>query len=113
MYDCSCERSFASVKEWINIINETTDKRIPIVIVANKIDLRDEVRKSASRVIEREEGAKLAAEFECLFLEASAKDGTNMDESLIELCRYRREKNKFKVVFKTTFKQIYFLIVCL
>lgn len=90
LYDCTCESSFTSVKEWINIINETTDKKIPIVIVANKIDLRDEARKlpGASRVIEREEGAKLAAEFDCLFVEASAKSGTNMEESLIELCRF-------------------------
>lgn len=58
------------------------------MIVANKIDLRDEARKMPdSRVIEFDEGAKLAAEFGCLFVEASAKSGTNMEESLIELCR--------------------------
>lgn len=94
LYDCTCENSFSSVKEWINIINETTDKKIPIIIVANKIDLRDEARKMPdARVIEREEGAKLAADFDCLFVEASAKSGTNMEESLLELCRLVRNLN--------------------
>jgi GTPase SAR1 family protein len=88
MYDCTYEKSFLSVREWVDIIEDTSDKRIPIVIISNKIDLRDEARNAHTRTITHEQGAKLAKEYHSLFIETSAKIGTNMDESLIELCKY-------------------------
>lgn len=87
MYDCTCEKSFLNVREWVEIINETSDKRIPIVIIGNKIDLREEIRHNG-RFVLKQEGLKLAQQFQSLFIETSAKDGTNIDESLIEICRF-------------------------
>ena len=63
------------------------DKRIPIILVANKTDLRDACRQANKRVVEQEDGMKLAKEYGALFVETSAKMGINMDESLIELSR--------------------------
>ncbi len=82
------------------------------MIVANKIDLRDQARAEGKRVIEQNEGLKLAKvcfkrkrkrininyfiflfqEHKALFIETSAKDGTNSDETLIELARYVQNK---------------------
>lgn len=87
MYDCTYEKSFLNVREWVDIINETSDKRIPIIVIGNKTDLREETRNSR-RVVETEDGFKLAKQYQALFIETSAKDGTNMEESLIEICRY-------------------------
>lgn len=86
MYDCTYEKSFLNVREWVDIISEASDKRIPIVIVGNKIDLREEMRH-ASQVVQKEDGIKLAKQYNSLFIETSAKDGSNIDESLIEICR--------------------------
>lgn len=91
MYDCSCEESFLNVREWVEIINETSDKHIPIVIIGNKIDLREEIRNNG-RFVFKEEGLKLAQQFQSLFIETSAKDGSNIDESLIEICRFIKPK---------------------
>lgn len=59
MYDCTYEKSFLNVKDWLSIIDESSDKQIPIIIIGNKTDLRDEIRKQR-RVIEYADGLKLA-----------------------------------------------------
>ncbi|CAF0765198.1 unnamed protein product [Adineta ricciae] len=87
VYDATYERSFLNVREWIDTINESTSKKVSVMIVANKIDLRDQMRAEGKRVIERDDGARLAKEYQALFIETSAKDGTNSNETLIELAR--------------------------
>ena len=88
MYDCNYERSFLNMREWIQIINDNNDKRIPIILVGNKTDLREANRTTSTKpCVEYEDGWKLAKEFNTLFVETSAKEGTNMEESLIELSR--------------------------
>ena len=59
MYDCSDAATFESIKEWLHMIDDSNDKKIPIVIIGNKIDLR-ETNRANKRVIEYAEGLKLA-----------------------------------------------------
>ncbi|CAF0728602.1 unnamed protein product [Rotaria sp. Silwood1] len=87
VYDSTYERSFLNVREWIDTITESTSKKVSVMIVANKIDLRDQMRAEGKRVVEHDDGAKLAREYQALFIETSAKDGTNSNEALIELAR--------------------------
>ena len=60
VYDTTYERSFLNVREWINTITDSTPKKVSVMIVANKIDLRDQMRAEGKRVIEHAEGVKLA-----------------------------------------------------
>lgn len=60
VYDSTYERSFLNVREWIETINDATPKKVSVMIVANKIDLRDQLRAEGRRVIEQVEGARLA-----------------------------------------------------
>lgn len=60
MYDCTNEKSFLNVREWIQSVNYMSDKSVPIILIANKIDLRDEFRALGKRVVEYDEGLKLA-----------------------------------------------------
>ncbi|CAF3795268.1 unnamed protein product [Rotaria magnacalcarata] len=87
VYDSTYERSFLSVREWINTIIDATPKKVSVMIVGNKIDLRDQMRAEGKRVIEKNEGIRLAKEYKALFIEASAKEGTNSQEALVELTR--------------------------
>ncbi len=63
-----------------------SDKLVPIILIANKIDIREESKASGKRVISYEEGLKLANSFGSKFFECSTKDGINIDNSLKELC---------------------------
>jgi GTPase SAR1 family protein len=59
MYDCSNLSSFENIKEWLHVVEECNDKQIPIVIIGNKIDIR-EINRLNKRVIEYEDGLKIA-----------------------------------------------------
>lgn len=79
VYDVSQKSSFDKVQEWINSIQEYSDKNVQIVLVGNKIDLEREVSK--------EEGEKFAESFEIPFFETSAKEDDsikNVMKKLIE-----------------------------
>lgn len=60
VYDSTYERSFLNVREWIDTINESAPKKVSVMIIANKIDLREQLRGEGKRVIEHSDGAKLA-----------------------------------------------------
>jgi GTPase SAR1 family protein len=58
MYDVNYERSFLNVRNWIDTIHESTAKRVSLMMVANKIDLRDQSRLNGRRVVEYAEGVR-------------------------------------------------------
>ena len=79
VYDVSQKSTFDKVQEWINSINEYSEKNVQIILVGNKIDLEREVSK--------EEGEKFAESFEIPFFETSAKEDDlikNVMKKLIE-----------------------------
>jgi GTPase SAR1 family protein len=59
MYDCTYEKSFLNVRDWINVIMDSSDKRVPIVLIGNKTDLRDQERKT-KKVVEYDDGKRIA-----------------------------------------------------
>uniref|UniRef100_A0A1I8IKH3 Ras family protein n=1 Tax=Macrostomum lignano TaxID=282301 RepID=A0A1I8IKH3_9PLAT len=107
VYDCTSERSFLSVRDWVESIRdscgggEDSGGSVPIMIVANKTDLREAARlKSgcAQRVIETEEGRHLAELFSAaIFIEASARSGNNVCSSVIGLCRLLQQREDLAV----------------
>ena len=58
---------------WLNTIRKEYKKEIPIILVGNKIDLKDKC------IISTEEGKKFAIHNDLYFYESSAKDGINID----------------------------------
>ena len=80
IYDISTTQTFENVKVWINQIKEEANANVIIYLVGNKIDLPTD-----KRTVSEEEGQKLANEYKFLFKEASAKEGTNVNEIFQEL----------------------------
>ncbi|XP_054717709.1 ras and EF-hand domain-containing protein-like isoform X2 [Uloborus diversus] len=87
LYDCTCEHSFLNVRNWVEDIDKAAMQRIPLMIVANKTDLRAVAIKSGATCITTEQGEKLAKDCDTTFMEASAKDGSNVLRALSNLIR--------------------------
>ena len=81
MYDITNRESFDTISRWWNNILEHKEKDFPVILVGNKCDLKDE------RKVQKEEGEKIAKEYNVKFYEASNKDGINVEESSRELIK--------------------------
>ncbi|XP_074533785.1 ras and EF-hand domain-containing protein isoform X2 [Halichoeres trimaculatus] len=85
LYDVSSESSFLSVRGWVDQIEDSTEEKIPMCVIGNKVDLREQhpERKCVSSM----HGEKLAKTYGALFCETSAKEGKNVVEAVLHLAR--------------------------
>ncbi|MBD3353781.1 MAG: GTP-binding protein, partial [Candidatus Lokiarchaeota archaeon] len=74
VYDVTSQASFEKIPDWFADIDEELPN-IPRIVVANKIDLKDE------RVVTSEQGRELANKNKCSYIETSAKTGENVQEA--------------------------------
>ena len=79
IYDVTNVQTFENVKQWVSQIREEAAQNVIIYLVANKIDMEEE------RKVKPEEGEKLAEELGFPFVEASAKNGININETFEDL----------------------------
>lgn len=83
VYDVTDRKSYNNVFGWIEEMLKHVKQKIPIVLVGNKIDLRNNVPDA----ITTEEGINLRKEIiekyslDVLFIETSAKTGENVDKA--------------------------------
>ena len=88
MYDITNEESFKSIPNWIQSVKDVKGNDFPMVLSGNKIDKKDE------RKISKEQGEKLAANYNMEFFEISNKDGINVEECGLALANKILEKRK-------------------
>uniref|UniRef100_A0AAR2LBQ6 EF-hand domain-containing protein n=1 Tax=Pygocentrus nattereri TaxID=42514 RepID=A0AAR2LBQ6_PYGNA len=93
LYDVTCEKSFLNVREWVDIIEDVSQDDVPIMLVGNKTDLRQQALQDGVTCIPTSYGEKLAMTYSSLFCETSAKDGSNIIEAVLHLAS-RRESEK-------------------
>lgn len=75
VYDITERNSFEKARDWMNNIQDNTQKdNVGIVLLGNKSDLEE-------RQVSYEEGQKLAQEFNVMFMETSAYKNINIKES--------------------------------
>jgi Ras-related protein Rab-1A len=74
VYDVTNRKSYENIKNWHNEIKKASPN-ISLILVGNKIDLKDE------RAVKLEEGNKLAEELELSYIETSAKTGENINDA--------------------------------
>ena len=80
MYDIANKNSFDCINYWLDLIKDTKDVRtFPVILIGNKIDLKDE------RVISKENGKNKAEELNLHFYEISVKDKINVNEPVLDL----------------------------
>jgi len=85
--------SFDNLPNWMNECWTNAGKKIPVVLIGNKIDLRDQFKNNPAMkqtIVTTEEGEKYAqtiakSGIHCSFLETSAKTGENVEAAFLEL----------------------------
>ena len=90
-YDITSSQSFENLKFWINSIKTNLGEKniiIPIIIVGNKLDMKD------MRDITREEAEKFAKENKYKYFETSAKTGEGVDDAIRDLVNQVLEKSE-------------------
>ena len=81
LYDVTRRRTFLNIDRWKEEAFVNIGKEIPIVLVANKIDLVD------SRVVIEKDGKAYAKEHGFIYVESSALTGENVEEAYVNLCK--------------------------
>ena len=77
MYDITKRETFERLNIWLKIIKQMISE-IPIILVGNKLD--EENSEENGRLVEYNEGEAFAKDHQFQFIEASALNGTNIDE---------------------------------
>ncbi|CAG8817468.1 21110_t:CDS:2, partial [Racocetra persica] len=89
VYSITSRNSFDEISTFHQQILRVKDKDyFPTIVVANKCDLEME------RQVSGQEGRELAKNFNCRFIETSAKQRINVDEAFYNLVREIRRYNK-------------------
>ena len=81
IYDITNIKSYENIKKWINEIKEEISEEVTIVLIGNKID------NEGQRKISKEQGEKLASDYNVAFFETSAKTGQGINESVLYLVK--------------------------
>ena len=81
VYDTTAQSTFNNIDKWIMEIKDKTSKDIKLMIIGNKIDLKDE------REVRNEEALKKADTLGIPLMETSALDATNVKEAFYDLLK--------------------------
>ena len=79
VFDITQRSSFANVEKWVGQLREFAGSDVIIMIVANKMDLRDE---SSDTQIRKDEYVKLAKDLDTLLAETSAMNGDGINQMI-------------------------------
>ncbi|XP_034443733.1 ras and EF-hand domain-containing protein [Hippoglossus hippoglossus] len=93
LYDVTSESSFLNIRAWVDEIQDLTEEKIPMCVIGNKVDLREQLAEG--KCVSSLHGEKLAKAYGALFCETSAKEGTNVVEAVLHLAR--EVKKNFKL----------------
>jgi Ras-related protein Rab-11A len=90
VYDTTNQTTFENIDKWILELKEKTSNDIKLMIVGNKIDLKDE------RQVKNEDALKKADTLGIPLMETSALEATNVKEAFYDLLKeiYKDMKDK-------------------
>ncbi|MGY5878789.1 MAG: GTP-binding protein [Candidatus Thorarchaeota archaeon] len=88
LYDVTRRRTFLNIDRWKEETFVNTGKDIPLVVVANKIDLVE------SRAVTKKDGQAYAKENGFIYVESSALTGENVEEAYVNLCKRMIKESK-------------------
>jgi GTPase SAR1 family protein len=81
LYDVTNKTSFDNIRAWLGEIREYSQGDVVIMLLGNKADCGSE------RVVRKEDGERLAREYNVAFMETSAKTGLNVELAFMAVAR--------------------------
>ena len=90
VFDITKEDTFDAIEEWLKYLKDNNKDNIEKILIGNKLDLEK------NRKVSKEDAEAFAKANGCLYFEASAKTGQNINEALDEIARitYLSKKGK-------------------
>lgn len=86
VYDITRRHSFENIAKWLRNIDEHAKEDVIKLLIGNKCDLH------GPRTVKREEGEKLAEEYDMSFFETSAKENESIEEAFECIAKEVMEK---------------------
>ena len=83
VFDLTREQTYVETRKWLTEIQQFSYENIPFVLIANKVELLEDV----GEVIDREEARAFAEKEGSIYIETSTKTGINVDDAFTELTR--------------------------
>ncbi|CAD8141014.1 unnamed protein product [Paramecium pentaurelia] len=107
VYDITSQDSFDSLDDWIKDARENGKSDLDIIVVGNKIDLKDQ------RIIDKDYAEREMRNKDVLYVETSAMTGENVDKCFYDLIdqicnkieKGQIEKDEFNPQLKNPLKQ--------
>ena len=81
VYDITDLGSFQQIENWLEKVQVNCPPNVTMMLIGNKADCENE------RQVSKEEAGQYAKEHKMLFMETSAKNRINIDESFFELTK--------------------------
>lgn len=81
LYDVMNKNSYDNTRAWLAEVHEYAQDDVVIMLIGNKCDV------NGDRVVRREDGERLAREYNVAFMETSAKTGLNVDLAFMAVAR--------------------------
>jgi len=101
LYSVEDARSFQNIENWMKQIAAATDNETVVVLVGNKADVEEKDRE-----VLKEDGEKLARDYNITFFETSAFNGQNVREVFYQITREIKKKVGDNPVIKNTRKSL-------
>ena len=76
VFDVTDRGTYDSVHSWISSIHEHADERVVKYLIGNKIDMK------GAREVSKEEGERMARDYQMKYVETSAKEAINVKETV-------------------------------
>ncbi|KAI8638585.1 ras family-domain-containing protein [Parasitella parasitica] len=83
VFDVTKYVSFTRAQTWVQELKRQANPNLIIAVIGNKIDIEERYRE-----ISTEQGNSYAKEFDLLYFETSARDGTNIDHAFSEIANH-------------------------
>ena len=91
-YAINDRQSFNNIENWMKQIQENAAENASVMLVANKVQFKDQ-SDMTERVVDVTEGRALAKKFDIPFLEVSAKQGDNIESIFETIAKEIKKKN--------------------